>query len=67
MVQVKDVVAEQTREWTDLVLRQLTEQHELVRAHVLAQAELSRQLLADMQAAQMKELEARHERCVLVL
>ena len=62
MYQVKDLVAEQTKEWSDMVARQMTEEHELRKGHVSQQSELLKTLMDVAQAGQLKELEARQDR-----
>lgn len=62
LTQVKELVADQTKEWSEMVSRQKGEEHELKRAHVLQQSELLKKLLEDAQVVQKKELELRHDR-----
>lgn len=59
---VKDLVGEQTREWTEMVSKQMLEEHELKNAHIQQQGELLQQLMTDAQLCQLKELEMRHEK-----
>lgn len=62
---MKDLVAEQTREWSDMVSRQMTEEHELRKAHVQQQCEVLKSLMEQAQSAQLKELETRQDKWVL--
>ena len=64
---VKDLVGEQTREWTEMVSKQMLEEHELKNAHIQQQRELLQQLMTDAQLCQLKELEIRHEKLVLMM
>jgi len=59
---VRDVVAEQTKEWTDMVMRQMADEHELLKAHITQLADLLRELMEDAQDLQMKDLELRQEK-----
>jgi phosphatidylinositol phospholipase C beta len=61
-VQVKALVAEHTQEWSEMVERQMTEEHTMLKAHIAQQSEILKTLLEVAQANQRKELEARHER-----
>ena len=64
-VQTKQLIYEltfQTKEWSDLVARQMTEEHEIRKTHVLQQTELLKKLIEDAQAVQLKEMELRQER-----
>jgi phosphatidylinositol phospholipase C, beta len=60
--QVQELVADQTKEWTDMVMRQMAEEHEMLKAHVGQLTELLRELMEDAQDLQMKELELRQEK-----
>ena len=62
MLQVKDLVADQTKEWSDMVARQMTEEHELKKSHVTQQSELLKRLMEEAQVLQLKELDARQDR-----
>lgn len=61
---VKELIAEQTKEWTEMVTRHLAEVFDLRKAHFHQQMELLKQLMTEMQTAQQKDLEFRHERDV---
>src|SRR6218665_1299637 len=65
LLQVKELVAEQTREWTEMVMRHLAEVYELLKLHIQQQTELLRQLMTEMQTAQAKDLDLRNERSAL--
>lgn len=52
----------QTKEWSDMVVRQMTEEHELWREHIIQQNETLSKLLEDAQREQLSELESRQER-----
>ena len=67
MTQVQELVADQTKEWTDMVMRQMAEEHEMLKAHVGQLTELLRELMEDAQDLQMKELELRQEKYVLAM
>ncbi|XP_052767195.1 1-phosphatidylinositol 4,5-bisphosphate phosphodiesterase beta-4-like isoform X1 [Mya arenaria] len=60
--QVHQMVVDQTREWSDMVLTQLTEEHDLRKEHILQQDRCLVKLLVDVQAAQQKELAVKQER-----
>lgn len=57
-------MAEQTREWSDMVVRQVTEEHGLRKEHVLQQCDLLKRLNEEAQQEQLKDLEARQDRSV---
>lgn len=59
---VHQLVVEQTKEWSDMVMRQLTEEHDIKKEHIVQQHECLRKLLVDAQAGQLKELEVKQER-----
>lgn len=59
-------MCDQTREWSDLVVRQVTEEHELMKEHVRQQNELLVKLIEEAHQLQLTELEARQERSVFV-
>jgi len=61
------MVAEQTKEWSAMVLRQLHEEHQLLKMNIQQQNELLSRLMSGYQEAQMKDLESRHERFALIL
>ena len=57
------MVGEQTKDWTEMVSRQLLEEHNLKKVHVQQQSEALVALMNDAQCSQLKELELKHERC----
>ena len=59
---IKDLVADQTKEWSQMVQLQMTEEHELRKAHVLQQSALLKTLMEQAQAQQLKDLEAKQEK-----
>ncbi|XP_060577835.1 1-phosphatidylinositol 4,5-bisphosphate phosphodiesterase beta-4-like isoform X1 [Ruditapes philippinarum] len=59
---VHRLVVDQTREWSDMVLRQLNEEHDLKKEHIVQQNECLRKLLHEAHTGQLKELEVRQER-----
>jgi len=59
---VKDVVTEQTEQYTEMLERHRKEDWELTKAHLIAQDEMLKKLMETSQAQQMKELEAVFER-----
>ena len=59
---IGELVKEQTKEWSDLVARQMTEEHECRKSHVTQQTDLLRKLMEEVQATQLKDMELRQER-----
>ena len=59
---VRSLVVEQTREWSDMVMRQVTEEHSLRKDHIVQQNECLHKLLLEAQQDQLKELEMRQDR-----
>ncbi|KAK2157222.1 hypothetical protein LSH36_195g03077 [Paralvinella palmiformis] len=59
---VKELVIDQTREWSEMVARQMVEEHEMRKSHVIQQSDLLKKLMEDAQLLQIKELEVRQER-----
>jgi len=55
-------VADQTKEWTDMVMRQMAEEHELLKSHISQLSDLLKELMEDAQDLQLKELEFRLEK-----
>ena len=55
-------MADQTLEWSDMIGKQMTEEHALLKGKVSQQSELLKTLLETAQAAQRRELEMRNER-----
>ena len=60
--QVRELVADQTKEWTDMVMRQMAEEHELLKTHISQLSDLLKELMEDAQDLQLKELELRQEK-----
>ena len=58
------MVADQTKEWTDLVMRQMADEHELLKMHITQLSDLLKELMEDAQDLQLKELELRQEKYV---
>jgi phosphatidylinositol phospholipase C, beta len=61
------MVAEQTKEWTDMVMRQMADEHDLLKSHVSQLTDLLRELMEDAQDLQLKELEIRQEKYEIML
>jgi len=55
-------VADQTKEWTDMVMRQMAEEHEMLKSHICQLSDLLKELMEDAQDLQLKELELRQEK-----
>jgi hypothetical protein len=62
VLKIHNLIAEQTTEWTDLVMRQTTELYGQVREHLRQRAELFQQVIVTLQQQQIKDLEVRHDR-----
>lgn len=60
--QVKDIVAQHTKEWSEMINGHSTEEQEMKDAHVTQQCELLRKLLASVQEQQTLQLKLIHER-----
>ena len=60
---LKSLIAEQTKEWSELVGRHLKEEWTLLKEQLEAQQELLKITMQGAQAAQLKQLEAKLERC----
>uniref|UniRef100_A0A8C1UIT1 1-phosphatidylinositol 4,5-bisphosphate phosphodiesterase n=1 Tax=Cyprinus carpio TaxID=7962 RepID=A0A8C1UIT1_CYPCA len=60
--QVKDIVAQHTKEWSEMINCHSTEEQEMKDAHVTQQCELLRKLLASVQEQQTLQLKLIHER-----
>uniref|UniRef100_A0A8C2BU38 Phosphoinositide phospholipase C n=1 Tax=Cyprinus carpio TaxID=7962 RepID=A0A8C2BU38_CYPCA len=59
---VKDMVAQHTKEWSEMINCHSTEEQEMKDAHVTQQCELLRKLLASVQEQQTLQLKLIHER-----
>ena len=62
MSQVKELVADQTKEYGDMTGREMNEEFELCKTHVKQQNELLRRLMDEAHAGQLRDLEARQEK-----
>lgn len=60
--QLRELIADQTKVWSDLVLRQITESYELQKGHLQQQMDLCKILIEVWQESQVKELEVRQDR-----
>lgn len=60
--QVKDMVAQHTKEWSEMIDGHSTEEQEMKDAHVTQQCELLKKLLASVQEQQTLQLKLIHER-----
>lgn len=60
--QLRELIADQTKVWSDLVLRQITESYELQKGHLQQQKDLCKILIEVWQESQVKELEVRQDR-----
>jgi len=60
--QVHELVVEQTREWSEMVMLQLTEEHDVRKEHIEQQGRALKKLLLEAQAQQQKELEVKQEK-----
>ena len=54
---VKQVVVEQTKQWSDMIERHRKENWELMRTHLQAQEDVLKKLMQAQQQMQIKELE----------
>lgn len=61
---VKNVVVDQTKQWSEMVTRQRKEELDMRRQHLLVQEEILKKLMEQIQAQQIKDLEAIFERYV---
>ncbi|XP_057207994.1 1-phosphatidylinositol 4,5-bisphosphate phosphodiesterase beta-4 isoform X1 [Triplophysa rosa] len=59
---VKDIVAQQTKEWSEMINGHSTEEQEVKDAHVTQQCEVLRKLLASVHEQQTLQLKLIHER-----
>ena len=53
---------QQTKEWSEMVARQIAEEHEMKRSHVLQQAEILKTLLETAQTTQCRDLEIKQDK-----
>ena len=61
-MQIQELVAEQTKEWTAMASQQLRDEYQLIKTNIEQQNELLSRLMTDYQHAQLKDLELRHDR-----
>lgn len=59
---LKELVAEQTKEWSELVNRHMTEEWTLLKEQLEAQQDILKAVMLGAQSAQLKQLEARLEK-----
>lgn len=59
---VRKLVVEQMSQWSEVVERQQREKWETLRLQLKDNQDVLRKLMEGVQAAQMKQLEAKHER-----
>jgi phosphatidylinositol phospholipase C, beta len=64
---VRKLVVEQMSQWSEVVERQQREKWETLRLQLKDNQDVLRKLMEGVQAAQMKQLEAKHERYIFVL
>lgn len=64
MTKVKGIVADQTKEWSDMVAKQMKEEHELRKEHVAQQTTLLKTLMQAAHCAQKQEFELQKEKQV---
>lgn len=62
VMQVKDIVAQQTKEWSEMIDSHHTEEQEMKDAHVTQQCEHLKKLLSSVQEQQTQHLKLIHER-----
>ena len=53
----EELLGEQTKQWTDMMMKQRKEEWELMKGHAGAQEEIFKKLFETVTAKQMKELE----------
>lgn len=59
---VRKLVAEQTKQWTEMSEKHRHEEWELMKVHLHSQEEILKKLMENLQQNQMKQLDAKHER-----
>lgn len=62
LTKVRQLVQEQTKEWTALIAQNLKEEHELLKNHCAQQCESLKKLLDLAQVQQTKDVESKHAR-----
>lgn len=60
--QISEVVAKHTKEWSEISQKQLKDEHELLKDHVVQQNVLLKKLFEAAQQDQIKELEVLNDR-----
>jgi hypothetical protein len=63
---VRKLVVEQMSQWSEVVERQQREKWETLRLQLKDNQDVLRKLMEGVQAAQMKQLEAKHERYIFL-
>lgn len=61
-LQVKDIVAQHTKEWSEMINSHSTEEQEMKDAHVMQQCDHLKKLLNSVQEQQTLQLKLIHER-----
>ena len=64
--EVKQLVAEQTKEWTEMIGRHYKEEWTLLKEQLEAQKEILKATMIAAQAAQLKLLDARLEKYIVI-
>lgn len=59
---VKKVISEQTTQWSSMVERQRKEEWEMLKSHTEAGREEFKKLIEIVQASQVKQLQAKHDK-----
>lgn len=59
---IKSAIAEQTKQWTEMISKHKREEWDLLRQHVQDSQEAMKSLMLNVQAQQIKQLEERHAR-----
>ncbi|XP_023210759.1 1-phosphatidylinositol 4,5-bisphosphate phosphodiesterase-like [Centruroides sculpturatus] len=60
--EIRELVVQQMRQWSELLEKQRKEEWELLKDHLWQQGEVLKKLMEQAQAGQMKQLEAKFER-----
>jgi len=63
-MQVHELIAEHTKEWSAMVSQQLLEEHQMLKTNIGQQNEILSSLMTDYQDTRLKELQLRHDRCL---
>lgn len=59
---IKTAIADQTKQWTEMIAKHKKEEWDLLRQHVQDSQEAMKALMLTVQAQQIKQLEERHAR-----